>query len=278
MTTETYHFKVGDFNCIAINDGYLDSIAANEFFDGAQRHELQTAFEQHNVPPGNLPIPVIILYIDTGDHRILVDTGCGRDEDDPKVGLLMSLLKFEGIKPEGIDTVVLSHGHWDHLGGNTNPDGRLAFPNARYVIARNEYTYWITEADPQENAITFKNLTYIREQVDLIGPDDEIVPGMRAIHTPGHTLHHTSFAVTSGDDTLYCLIDTVDHPIHFEHIDWTPSWDLDREQSIESRHKLFGQAARENALVHGFHLPFPGLGHLTETGPDSWRFEPVEAS
>lgn len=273
--TETHHFKVGDFDCIAINDGYLRNIAASEFFAGAAVDELQAAFEWPGIISGNLVIPVIVLFIDTGEHRILVDTGGGRHADDPDIGLLMSRLKFEGIKPEDIDTVVLSHGHWDHVGGNTNPDGMVAFPNARYVIARNEYTYWITEEKPQDIPLVAKNLTYIREQVDLIGPNDEIVPGLQAIATPGHTLHHTSFVVTSGADKLYCLIDTVDHPIHFEHIDWTPAWDMAREQSIETRRNLFAQVARETALVHGFHLPFPGLGRITQTGPDSWHFEPV---
>ena len=273
--SETHHFTVGNFNCIAINDGYINTIPAHEFFAGAERDELQAAFQQHGIQPGNLPIPVIVLYIDTGEHRILVDSGGGRHEDDPHIGLLLSLLQFEGIRPEDIDTVVLSHGHWDHIGGNTNPDGTLAFPNARYVIARNEYTYWITEEKPQEIPLVYKNLTYIREQVDLIGPDDEIVPGLQAIATPGHTLHHTSFVVTSGAEKLYCLIDTVDHPIHFEHADWTPSWDMAPEQSIETRQNLFTKIAFEKALVHGFHLPFPGLGHVTQTRRASWHFEPI---
>ena len=274
MNTETYHFNVGDFKCIAINDGIIDSIPAHEFFDGAPLYDLQMAFERHNLPPGNMSIPVIILYIDTGDHHVLVDSGSGRHTDDPNVGHLLSRLKFEGINPEDIDTVVLSHGHWDHIGGNTQPNGTPTFPNARYVIDRKEYTYWVTQENPGDIPTIYKNLTLIREQIDLLDHNAAVVPGIQAIHAPGHTLGHTAYRVTSGGETMYCLIDTVDHPIHFEYVHWTPSWDMEPRKSAESRRSLFEQATREKALVHGFHLPFPGLGHLSELGT-AWRYEPL---
>lgn len=274
MNTETFHFKLGDFNCIAINDGYINSIPAHEFFAGAPLYDLQMAFERHDVAPGPLTIPAIILYIDTGHHRVLVDTGGGRHTDDPQVGHLVSRLRFEGINPEDIDTVVLSHGHWDHVGGNTQPNGTLTFPNARYVIDRKEYTYWITQETPAEIPTIYKNLTLIRERLDLLDHDAAIVPGIEAIHAPGHTLGHTAYRVTSGDAILYCLMDTVDHPIHFEYINWMSSWEMEPRKTAETRQALFERAYREGALVHGFHLPFPGLGHLSELGT-AWRYEPI---
>jgi hypothetical protein len=73
---------------------------------------------------------------------------------------------------------------------------------------------------------------------------------------------------------LYCLIDVIDHPLHFEQINWTPNWDMDPAQSIDSRRRIFGAAVRDNALVHGIHLPFPGLGQLTAQG-DSWVYQPI---
>ena len=274
MITETFHFKIGDFHCIAINDGYVNNIPVHEFFSGAPPGELQAACDRHDLPPTNMVIPIIVLFVDTGKHQILIDTGGGRHDNKATVGWLSSRMKFEGIKPEDIDIVALSHGHWDHVGGNTLPSGVPAFPNARYVIPRSEYTYWVTEEPPAEIPLIYKNLIYIREQLDLIEAGEEIIPGLQAVPAPGHTLHHTAFRISSNGETLYCLMDIIDHPIHFEHVDWTPSWDMQPLDSVRSRRELFRRASSENALVHGFHLPFPGLGHIVETG-SSWRFEPI---
>lgn len=269
--TETYRFKLGDFTCIAINDGNIDNITVEAFFSGAEPDALQAGRTQYGLTRRTLLIPVTILYVDTGAHRVLIDTG-GGEGSHPENGRLIEGLRAEGIAPEDITVAALSHGHWDHICGCMNADGSLAFPNARHVMLRAEYEHW---ADPQSTSMVARTLEGIRGQLDLIEPDTEIVPGVQAIHTPGHTVGHTSFVVTSGREKLYCLIDTVDHMLHFEHIDWTPNWDELPAQSASTRRELFGRISREGALVHGFHLPFPGMGHLTEPGPDCWRYEPV---
>jgi glyoxylase-like metal-dependent hydrolase (beta-lactamase superfamily II) len=274
MATETHRFQVGQYQCIAINDGYIDTIPAADFFDGAGAEDLQTAFIQHGINRRTLRIPVTILYINTGTNRLLIDTGGGPDTQ-PETGNLIGGLRAEGIEPEDIDTVILSHGHWDHVGGNTDAAGELAFPKARYVMVREEYDYWAKMDDLARFPIIYRNLTAIREQARLIGADEEIVPGVQAIPAPGHTPHHSVFAITSGSETLYCLMDTIDHPLHFEQIEWKPNWDELPQQSVETRRVLFGRASREKALIHGCHLPFPGLGRLKETGVDSWQYKAV---
>jgi glyoxylase-like metal-dependent hydrolase (beta-lactamase superfamily II) len=274
MATETHRFQIGKFQCIAINDGYIDTIPAANFFDGAGAEDLQAAFIQHGITRRTLRIPTTVLYIHTDEHQLLIDTG-GGPERMPENGHLIEALKTEGITPDEIDTVVLSHGHWDHIGGNTNADGKPAFSKATYVMVRDEYEFWAKMDDLARFPIIHRNLTAITDQLRLIGPEDEIVPGLQTIPAPGHTPHHSAYALTSGGEALYCLIDTIDHPLHFEQIQWTPDWDDLPEKSVETRRELFGRVSGEKALLHGCHLPFPGLGRLREAGVDSWQYRGV---
>ena len=74
---------------------------------------------------------------------MLVDTGA--DGLDPNTGRLLQNLEAEGIAPEDIDMVILTHCHPDHIGGNTLDDGKLAFPNDRFAMWKDEWDFWTSE-------------------------------------------------------------------------------------------------------------------------------------
>ena len=104
------------------------------------------------------------------------------------------LLKTEGIAREDIDTVILTHGHPDHIGGNTDAEGMPAFPKARFVMWRDEWDFWTSEQAERrldehvrEILVKFarKNLPPIQGQLDLCDHETEIVPGIRAVAAPG---------------------------------------------------------------------------------------------
>ena len=135
---------------------------------------------------------------------MLVDTGA--DDLGPKTGKLFQNLRAEGISPSDIDVVVLTHAHPDHIGGNTSKDGKLAFPNARFFIWKDEFDFWISEKAEQklnqhskELLLTLarKNLQPIQDQLNLIDQEIEILPGIRAVAAPGHTPGHMALAISS---------------------------------------------------------------------------------
>ncbi|MCK4964581.1 MAG: MBL fold metallo-hydrolase [Dehalococcoidia bacterium] len=227
--------------------------------------------------------PYICLVVDTGKHLVLVDTGA--DGLGPDTGKLLQHLQAGGISPEDIDTVILTHGHPDHLGGNTDADGKLVFINARYIIWRDEWDFWMSEQaelklDEHSREVLLgyarKNLPPIQSQLSLVDYEAEVLPGIQAIAAPGHTPGHMALAISSEGEQLLCVSDTVLHPIHLEQPDWYAAVDLDPVQVEVTRHRILTKAATKKALVLAFHFPFPGLGRVVQKG-EVWQWQPIEA-
>ena len=290
MSTEIYHFKVGTFDCIAVSDGihvYTPPIfppPAIFLFANALRGPVEHALRKHGVNPEQWTewvSPYICLVINTGEHRVLVDTGA--DGLGPDTGRLLQNLKTEGIEPHGIDTVILTHGHPDHIGGNTDAEGKLAFPNGRFVMWKDEWDFWTSgqaEAKLDEHVrevllgFARKNLPPIQHQLDLIYHEAEIVPGIRAVAAPGHTPGHMALAISSEGKQLLCISDAFLHPIHVEHPEWHAVVDLAPEQLVGTRHLLINRVATKKTLMLAFHFPFPGLGHIVQK-EEGWQWQPI---
>ena len=142
----------------------------------------------------------------------------------PSAGKLLENLRTLRVEPGDIDIVILTHGHPDHIGGNTDSRGQLVFPNARYVMWKQEWEFWTSEEglssirlpEPfNEMLVSFAraNLPPIERRLDLVERSSEIVPGVEALPAPGHTAGHMALAVSSGSERLLVMADAIIQPI-----------------------------------------------------------------
>jgi glyoxylase-like metal-dependent hydrolase (beta-lactamase superfamily II) len=204
------------------------------------------------------------------------------DSSKANQGKLLPLLRAEGIEPHEIGTVVLSHGHSDHIGGSLNEAEQPAFPNARYVMYRKEWDYWMSNPSLAELPVdesfkksmvasAQKNLSGIQAQLDLIDPETEIVPGIMAVAAFGHSPGQIGLEISSTGQSLLFIADAVVLPLHFEYPETVGVTDHIPSEMVATRIRLLEKAAREKSLVSTSHLSFPGLGHVEPKG-DRWEW------
>ena len=277
MSTGFYLFQLGDFECICLSDGSHDYPLPN-LFSNAAIEDVEAALQQLDLPTDYITTPYTYLYINTNQHQILVDMGAGRL--GPRTGNLMTNIQAAGIDPAQIDTVAITHAHPDHIGGTLDDEGQPNFPNAHYYISKLEWDFWFSDATFQkvpEKWITSarKSLGAVKDQVKQIEGQMEIVPGIRGLSAPGHTPGHIVVEVSSGDQRLLYIGDTVIYPLHLEHPDWLPIYDILPDQAAASKHIIFDRAAEQGAWVVGQHFPpFPSLGHIIKI-ENGWQWQPV---
>lgn len=269
-----FRFAVGALECVVVSDGQPEppwEPALVDYFPAVPDDVLRDACHGRST----LTCGYNCLFVSTPDGMAVVDTGLGAsflgygEYIEPLVGQLEGGMTSAGLSRSELATVVFTHLHQDHSRGAIW-SGDVRFPVATAFAHASEVAFWSGSVDlPSAQP----HLEAARETIRLYGEklrpfeyDAEILPGVRALAAPGHTPGHSAIMLQSRGERLLCVGDTFYDPLQLTNPTWSTPWDLDEAASVASRRHLLERAADERILIHAYHLPFPGLGHVERRG------------
>lgn len=212
--------------------------------------------------------PILVFCLKVGRRRILIDTGA------PNSALLSNSLKQAGVLPADIDTIILTHLHFDHC-ANTD-----LFPTARFILQQKEWEFAHHPAASQREI-------YVPELINMIGERDlvlvedyyEVADGVAVHLVPGHTSGQQAVSISTVDGTYvlagdlfssffnidpatYELIDLmgkrIPMPILPEHDFYPPDIHTDLNDFYKSANKLLTISGSRDRIVPSHDPSLPG--------------------
>ena len=265
--------KVGRFELTLLSDGYFMGDGGN-FFGIVPKAlwKLKVMPDEDNL----VPVALNPLLIRTPDKNLLVDTGVGDkfSEDDrlkkiwhvEKSHSVSASLASEGLTPESIDFVILTHLHFDHAGGNTAlSEGKLkpVFRNATYLVQREEWAAARFPGPIGRNSYFAENLLPLEEtgQLKLLEGDSLILPGIRVALTGGHTRGHQIVLIESDGEKVVVPGDIAPTSMHTKPT-WNTAYDIDPITTCTMKQRYLGPAREQNSPVVFYHDTKIGFGRF----------------
>jgi glyoxylase-like metal-dependent hydrolase (beta-lactamase superfamily II) len=277
-----YRFKLGEMEATVISDGPLNFPDAGKLFTRAPDADIRKLLADEFLPTDAVRMEQNLLVLNTGDKIVLFDTGMLSMKPNPSLpsGRILKSLAEAGIKPEDVDAIVLTHLHIDHAGGIMSADGKTRhFPNAQIFTTEADLNFWQDEkrigtpAESSRNTV-LKNIIPNKDRLVMIKDGQEILPGIQAMASHGHTVGHMSYMITSGSKTLCLTGDIAHHSILLRRPKMGIGFDTDQEAASATRIRMCDMLAAQKIPALIFHLPWPGIGHIAKDG-DGYRFVPV---
>jgi glyoxylase-like metal-dependent hydrolase (beta-lactamase superfamily II) len=264
---------IGDIEVTALSDGTV-ALPVDKLLTNTTPAKLQSALSKAYL---KAPVETSVngYLINTGSKLVLIDAGAA-GLFGPTLGNLVNNLKAAGYQPEQVDEIYITHLHPDHVGGVAN-NGQIVFPNAVVRADKRDSDHWLSKESLDKAPDGMKGF-YQGAQASLkpyvdggkFKPFDgagELVPGIRAVSTYGHTPGHTVYMVESKGQKLAVWGDLMHvAAVQFPEPSVTIQFDSDSKKAAPQRQKAYADAAKNGYYVAVAHISFPGIGQLRSDG------------
>jgi glyoxylase-like metal-dependent hydrolase (beta-lactamase superfamily II) len=279
-----FRMMLGDFEITALSDGTV-ALPVDKLLTRTTPAAVQKALARAGLT-APLDTSVNGYLINTGAKLVLVDTGAA-GLFGPTLGNLVANLKAAGYQPEQVDEIYITHMHPDHVGGLMAGE-QLVFPNATVRADQKDVDFWLSKtnfaAAPEsakgffQGAMASINPYLAAGKFKPFDGDTELVPGVRAQTSHGHTAGHSTYVVESQGRKLVLWGDLMHvAAVQFAAPAVTIQFDTDPKAAALQRRRAFADAAKNGYYVAAAHLSFPGIGRLRTEGK-GYAFTPVNYS
>ncbi|MER8283994.1 MBL fold metallo-hydrolase [Acinetobacter baumannii] len=281
-----YHHQFGNYRITSLLDGtiYLDPKLFKNL-SPAEKTKILTKYAAVNEK--GIQTSVNAFLVDDGKSLTLVDSGAASCFG-PQLGSIAKNLELAGYQLANVKTVLLTHLHPDHVCGIAQ-NGKAVFPNATIYAHEREADYWLNPAnektvpvDKKENYLgTVKNVKaalapYQAKKAFKTFKDGDVIQGFEVINTQGHTPGHHSFRLKSKGQKIVFVGDIVhSHSLQFDAPKTGVDFDVNSEQAINTRLKMFAEISNKQQWVAAPHLPFPGIRHVYKVNAEQYQWIPL---
>lgn len=260
---------IGNVEITSLSDGLLEFDLCNFFPEIPS--ENWTPYEEYLTPERHVRMNLACFLVRSSGRSIIVDTGLGpKPADAPETpwGELLNDFSANGLRPEEVDMVVMTHLHRDHVGWNLMPqNGKYVptFPNARYYMSAIDWEACHREEILQARFPNAPECVWPLEDLgvmELMEGEFTLTDELTTLPTPGHTPGHMSIMITSQGERGIILGDVLHNSAQVHEIDWVSRADMDPGQTRITRRSVVERLEREGISVAAVHLPAPGFGRI----------------
>lgn len=273
----------------------VGSVIVTSFTDGSVAQDLHKLLrrtsEQNtdallakNAQTNPVEASINVYYFALPGHKVLVDTGSGQLFGPGNGGRLMESLATQGIKPEDITDILLTHAHSDHAGGLVK-DGQRVFTNARVFVGKPDIDFFFNEENQKKTGYSQNFFDVARKtlkpyldagKVQSFSGTEALLPGITGTVHPGHTPGSAFYTLESKGEKVTFVGDIIHvAAVQFPQPNITIVYDQDQDGAARVRNHAFADFVENRDLIAAPHLPFPGIGYVMKGERSGYAWVPV---